>query len=85
MLNVPHLFHLFLQKAKNPVYLLDLGANVHCDAQMLYQFGIMGSIVAGQALGLDNPRVSLLNIGAEDIKGHDDIKQAAQLMQQSHI
>ena len=71
---------------KNPVYLLDLGANVHCDAQMLYQFGIMGSIVAGQALGLDNPRVSLLNIGAEDIKGHDDIKQAAQLMQQSpHI
>ncbi|WP_064667067.1 phosphate acyltransferase PlsX [Pseudoalteromonas prydzensis] len=67
---------------KNPVYLLDLGANVHCDAQTLYQFGIMGSVVAGQALGCDNPKVSLLNIGSEDIKGHEDIKQAAQLMQQ---
>lgn len=66
-----------------PVYLLDLGANVHCDSEVLYQFGIMGSIVAGQALNCDNPRVSLLNIGAEDIKGHDDIKQAAQLMHQS--
>ncbi|NMM39560.1 phosphate acyltransferase PlsX [Pseudoalteromonas arctica] len=67
---------------KNPVYLLDLGANVHCDAQTLYQFGIMGSVVAEQALGCDNPKVSLLNIGSEDIKGHEDIKQAAQLMQQ---
>jgi glycerol-3-phosphate acyltransferase PlsX len=67
---------------KNPVYLLDLGANVHCDAEILYQFGIMGSVVAGQALGCDNPKVSLLNIGSEDIKGHEGIKQAAQLMQQ---
>lgn len=71
---------------KTPVYLLDLGANVHCDAQTLYQFGIMGSVVAGQALGCNNPKVSLLNIGAEDIKGYDDIKQAAQLMQKcQHI
>ena len=68
---------------KNPVYLLDLGANVHCDSEILYQFGIMGSVVAGQALGCDNPKVSLLNIGSEDIKGHEAIKQAAQLMQQS--
>lgn len=66
-----------------PVYLLDLGANVHCDAQMLYQFGIMGAVVAGQALGCNNPKVSLLNIGSEEIKGHDSIKQAALLMQQS--
>jgi glycerol-3-phosphate acyltransferase PlsX len=73
-------------EGKNPVYLLDLGANVHCDAEILYQFGIMGSVVAGQALGCNNPKVSLLNIGSEDIKGHEGIKQAAQLMQQSpHI
>jgi glycerol-3-phosphate acyltransferase PlsX len=68
---------------KNPVYLLDLGANVHCDAESLYQFGIMGSVVASQALSCENPKVSLLNIGAEDIKGHDEIKRAAKLMQQS--
>ncbi|WP_404339882.1 phosphate acyltransferase PlsX [Pseudoalteromonas mariniglutinosa] len=69
-------------ETKHPVYLLDLGANVHCDAETLYQFGIMGSVVAGQALGCDNPKVSLLNIGSEDIKGHEGIKQASQLMQQ---
>jgi glycerol-3-phosphate acyltransferase PlsX len=68
---------------KQPVYLLDLGANVHCDAETLFQFGIMGSIVAGQALQLEQPKVCLLNIGSEDIKGHEDIKQAAQLMRQS--
>ena len=56
---------------------------MHCDSEILYQFGIMGSVVAGQALGCDNPKVSLLNIGSEDIKGHEGIKQAAQLMQQS--
>ncbi|WP_419147919.1 phosphate acyltransferase PlsX [Pseudoalteromonas 'SMAR'] len=68
---------------KQPVYLLDLGANVHCDADTLFQFGIMGSIVAGEALHCDAPKVCLLNIGAEEIKGHDGIKQAAKLMRAS--
>ncbi|KZN68698.1 phosphate acyltransferase PlsX [Pseudoalteromonas luteoviolacea] len=65
---------------KQPVYLLDLGANVLCDPETLFQFAIMGSIVAGEALDIPHPKVSLLNIGAEDIKGHDGIKQAAKLM-----
>ncbi|MBD1581318.1 phosphate acyltransferase PlsX [Pseudoalteromonas sp. S16_S37] len=71
---------------KQPVYLLDLGANVHCDAQTLFEFGIMGSIVAGQALDIEKPKVCLLNIGSEDIKGHEGIKQAAEMMKASkHI
>ncbi|WP_440055830.1 phosphate acyltransferase PlsX [Pseudoalteromonas sp. T1lg65] len=68
---------------KQPVYLLDLGANVHCDPETLFQFGVMGSVVAGEALGIEKPRVCLLNIGSEEIKGHDGIKQAAKLMQQA--
>ncbi|MBE0367699.1 MULTISPECIES: phosphate acyltransferase PlsX [Pseudoalteromonas] len=68
---------------KQPVYLLDLGANVHCDAHTLFQFGVMGSIVAGQAQNIPSPKVCLLNIGSEEIKGHDTIKRAAELMKET--
>ncbi|WP_105200472.1 MULTISPECIES: phosphate acyltransferase PlsX [unclassified Pseudoalteromonas] len=67
-------------ETKRPVYLLDLGANVHCDAHTLYQFGIMGAVVAREVQDIEHPKVSLLNIGSEDIKGHEGIKEAAQLM-----
>lgn len=68
---------------KQPVFLLDLGANVHCDAQTLFQFGIMGSIIADETCEGSKPKVCLLNIGSEDIKGYDTIKQAAGLMKES--
>ncbi|QYX55147.1 phosphate acyltransferase PlsX [Pseudomonas sp. S07E 245] len=60
--------------------LLDLGANVDCSAEHLYQFALMGS-VAAQALGIPRPRVALLNIGTEDIKGNQQVKLAATLLQ----
>ena len=60
--------------------LLDLGANVDCSAENLYQFAVMGS-VAAQALGIHRPRVALLNIGTEDIKGNQQVKLAATLLQ----
>lgn len=60
--------------------LLDLGANVDCSAEHLYQFAVMGS-VAAQALGVYRPRVALLNIGTEDIKGNQQVKLAASLLQ----
>jgi glycerol-3-phosphate acyltransferase PlsX len=60
--------------------LLDLGANVDCSAEQLFQFALMGS-VAAQALGIAQPRVALLNIGTEDIKGNQQVKQAAALLQ----
>lgn len=59
--------------------LLDLGANVDCSAENLYQFAVMGS-VAAQALGVHRPRVALLNIGTEDIKGNQQVKLAASLL-----
>ncbi len=59
------------------VFMLDLGANVFCDPHVLYQFGVMGSVMAAQVDGIENPRIALLNMGEEAIKGSDHIKQAA--------
>ena len=59
--------------------LLDLGANVDCSAEHLYQFAVMGS-VAAQALGVMRPRVALLNVGTEEIKGNQQVKLAASLL-----
>lgn len=60
--------------------LLDLGANVDCTAEHLYQFAVMGS-VAAEALGVVRPRVALLNVGTEDVKGNQQVKLAAGLLQ----
>lgn len=60
--------------------LLDLGANVDSSAENLYQFAVMGS-VAAEALGVVRPKVALLNIGTEDIKGNQQVKLAASLLQ----
>ncbi|WP_439888166.1 phosphate acyltransferase PlsX [Pseudomonas sp. MBLB4123] len=62
--------------------LLDLGANVDCSAEHLYQFAVMGS-VAAEAMGIVRPRVALLNVGTEDIKGNQQVKLAANLLQQA--
>lgn len=60
--------------------LLDLGANLDCNPEHLYQFGVMGSIAA-EISGVQNPRVALLNVGVEDIKGNQQIRQAVPLFQ----
>lgn len=67
---------------------LDLGANVDCTAEHLQQFALMGSAMVAATSGhanAANPRVGLLNIGAEDIKGNDVVKQAAALLQVAPI
>lgn len=65
--------------------MLDLGANTECDAINLAEFALMGNIVAKHALGIEHPRVGLLNIGSEDMKGKEEIKQAAQVIKNSHM
>lgn len=59
------------------IYMLDLGANADCTVDQLYQFAVMGSVVARVTEGIDRPRIGLLNIGEEDIKGNEIVKQAA--------
>jgi glycerol-3-phosphate acyltransferase PlsX len=61
---------------------LDVGANVECDAQQLVDFAIMGEAFARAVLGLARPTVGLLNVGAEDMKGHDAVKTAAQILRE---
>lgn len=63
-------------------HVLDLGANVDCSAEHLYQFAVMGSVTA-EALGVARPRVALLNVGTEEIKGNQQVKLAAALLQQA--
>ncbi|MDM8335561.1 phosphate acyltransferase PlsX [Wolbachia pipientis] len=60
--------------------LLDLGANVDCNADSLFQFALMGSIFARVALKVDNPEVALLNIGTEEVKGTDSVRGAFELL-----
>ncbi len=63
--------------------MLDLGANTECDAQNLVQFAVMGSAYARTALGLKKPRVKLLNIGTEELKGTGELKEAAALLREA--
>ncbi len=61
--------------------ILDLGANINCNSRMLVQFAIMGAVVAEDVVGVKNPRVALLNIGEEESKGLDNIREAAMTLQ----
>ena len=62
------------QRSKTVV--LDLGANVECDSTMLVQFAVMGAVMAEEVIGIAQPRVALLNIGEEETKGLDNIREA---------
>ena len=62
------------------VTILDIGINVDCKPEVLEQYALIGSIYASRMLGIDNPRVSLLNIGEENGKGNAQVKSAYRLM-----
>ncbi len=65
--------------------MLDLGANTECNAINLAEFALMGDILARHALGVERPRVALLNIGAEEMKGKEEIRQAAHMIKSSKM
>ena len=69
----------------NDVVMLDLGANTECDARNLVQFAVMGAAYARTALDLARPRVALLNIGTEDQKGTDEIREAATILKDAPL
>jgi len=64
---------------------LDCGANIECDAEQLVDFAVMGEAFARAVLGLERPRVGLLNVGSEDVKGHDAVKGAAQILRAANL
>ena len=65
------------------VVMLDLGANTECDAQNLVQFAVMGAAYARCGVKIEKPRVRLLNIGTEELKGTDELKEAAALLREA--
>ena len=65
--------------------MLDLGANTECNAVNLAEFAIIGNILARHTLGIERPRIALLNIGAEEMKGRDEIHQAAKMIRNTHL
>lgn len=70
----------FIPTQRGESVMLDLGANLECDADNLVQFAVMGAIFARTVLGIPEPTIGLLNVGAEDLKGHDAVKTAAQIL-----
>lgn len=69
----------FIPTTKGLSLMLDLGANIECSPKMLLQFALMGGIYINAYLGIKNPTVGILNIGAEEIKGTESVQEAAQL------
>jgi glycerol-3-phosphate acyltransferase PlsX len=65
--------------------LLDAGANVDCKPQHLYEFALMGSIYTKEMFGIEKPKIALLNIGEEETKGNDAVKEANKLLKQSQL
>ena len=75
----------YLPTIKGQVCMLDLGANVDCTADHLMQFALMGSALVTVLEHKDKPTIGLLNIGSEDIKGNEVVKQAAALLRKSDL
>jgi len=66
-------------------HMLDLGANPDCTPEILAEFALMGSVLAQSVEGIKNPRIGLLNIGSEEIKGNETVKRAGQLITESRL
>lgn len=80
----PAICALLPNQKDRPTYMLDLGANVDCEPQHLHQFALMGSVLVSAMENISRPTVGLLNIGTEDIKGNDVVKQTAKLLRADH-
>ncbi len=67
------------------IHMLDLGANIDCSAEQLFQFAMMGSALVSAVDNIAKPRIGLLNIGEEEMKGNEQVKEAARLLSESDI
>lgn len=81
----PAIISAFPTRSGKKIRMLDLGANVDSSAENLFQFAAMGSVLASAVDQIKQPKIYLLNIGEEDIKGNELVKAAAQLLQQASL
>jgi glycerol-3-phosphate acyltransferase PlsX len=75
----------FFPTLRSESVMLDLGANVQCDADNLVQFAVMGNVFARTVLGVREPTMGLLNVGSEELKGHDAVKVAHGILRQATL
>jgi len=75
----------FFPTLRSESVMLDLGANVQCDADNLVQFAVMGNVFARTVLGVREPSMGLLNVGSEELKGHDAVKVASGILRQATL
>lgn len=71
--------------ANGHTYMLDLGANVDSSAENLRDFAVMGSVLASAVENINDPKVALLNVGSEEIKGNEQVKEAARLLAKTDL
>ena len=74
-----------LPTAKGSCCILDLGANVQCSADNLVQFAVMGKVFARTVLGVEKPTIGLINIGIEEIKGNEAVREAAAILRETTL
>lgn len=84
-INRPAIIGLIPTQKNKPTVMLDLGANIEANSSILVQFGIMGKTFAKAVLKTKNPKIGILNVGSEDIKGHEEIQIAAKLFRESEL
>lgn len=71
-----------MPNANGSSVMLDLGANLECDADVLVQFALLGATYARVVRGIETPTVGILNVGTEELKGHDEVREAAAILSQ---
>lgn len=74
-----------IRSRRGHTHMLDLGANAECTAEHLFQFAVMGSVVASDMQGIERPRIGILNIGEEEMKGDGVVKEASRLLGTSKL
>jgi glycerol-3-phosphate acyltransferase PlsX len=74
-----------LPSMKGHTHMLDLGANVDTSAENLYEFAVMGSVLTSAVENIESPSIGLLNIGEEEVKGNEVVKEAARLLADSNL
>ena len=75
----------FMPTMRGETVMLDLGANIEVDANNLVEFAVMGEVFARTVLGLTNPSVGLLNVGAEELKGHEALREAHAILRHENL
>lgn len=75
----------FYPTQKGEACMLDLGANLQCDAKNLVQFAVMGEVFARTVLGIRTPTIGLLNVGVEELKGHEEIREASAILRSTDL